>query len=271
MDVDNNNNNNTEPVEAPVQTKKTVDEILASLKILYIHGLEGSNRDKRAQTITKLFPGAKCADMQTLQSMNRGKTFLRLGSLTGVGVIGYISYILGVKKQKIWPMILFILLSGTGLAFSLRALSRFLLRKMFDSNLELQKRVIKNFKPDLVIAGGYGGAVMAEIIRAQKYFYKNPLLFLAPAQDEWAKRLGTSSVGLKTMTVPKTIPKTVIVHGLKDSVISCQDSVNYATRSRVDNANVHVYLEEEDHRMGRTVSETNMKKWVMNAMSLTEE
>lgn len=203
--------------------------------------------------------------MRTVETLKRGKALVNLGSLGGAGVIAYVAYLLGIKKNRLYSMIAFVLASGTALAFLVRWAMRKVLRQTFEQSLDTQRRYIKNYKPDLIVAGGYGGAVVAEIIRAQKYFYKNPLLMLAPAQEEWARRLGQST---KEIIVPRTIPKTVIVHGLKDNMVPCQDSVDYATRSRVDNQNVQVYLEDEDHRMMKTLTEVNLKKWVIQAMSL---
>jgi predicted alpha/beta hydrolase family esterase len=238
-------------------SKEIDEEELKKLKILYIHGFDGQTN--KVQQFTKLFPNTKCPDMSIKETVARGRLYVTAGSALGIGLISYISYILGIKKNRLYSMLAFIMSSGTVLAFFIRWGMRKVLRNTLNNSLEVQRRYIKNFKPDVVVASTFGGAVIAEIIRAQKHFYKNPLLLLSPAQDELARRLGDSTKGV---TIPKTIQKTIVVHGKKDHIIPHQDSIDYVNRSKAENPNIELRLEDEDHRMLKTFTEDNLKKLI---------
>jgi hypothetical protein len=229
-------------------------------KVLYVPGFEGRERDKRFRLISSIFANTVSSELKLRESLSRGKFYVSIGSIASIGTIGYISYILGIKKNRLYSMFLFILGSGTVLSFLIRWAMRRVWKNALNNSVDIERNDIKKHKPDLIIASTYGAAVMAEVIRTQKYLYRNPLLLLTPAQDEVARRTGQSA---KNIIIPDTIPNVVIIHGKNDRYIPYQDSVNYVERSKSVNPNVKLKLiDGEDHSLSKTITAENLKKLV---------
>lgn len=246
-----------------------INDELKNKKVLYVPGFEGRERDKRFRLISSIFTNAQCSELKLRGSLSRGRLYVSLGSVASTGTIGYISYILGIKKNRLYSMFLFILGSGTVLAILIRWAMRRVWRNALNNSVEIQRNDIKKHQPDVIIASTYGGAVMAEVMRTQKYLYRKPLLLLTPTQDEVARRTGEST---KNITIPDTISKVVIVHGKNDRYIPYQDSVNYVERSKSANPRVKLELiEGEDHLLSKTITSENIKKLVSELFETEDE
>lgn len=101
--------------------------------------------------------------------------------------------------------------------------------------LAVAAKAVAEARPDVVVGSSFGGAMAAALLE-----WQGPLVLLAPAAE---KLLGITAL-------PKRRGRVVIVHGRRDEMVPCADSVRLASASACDLA---LWLVDDDHRLKASV------------------
>ena len=114
--------------------------------------------------------------------------------------------------------------------------------------MDILCNVMSEHKFDIVVGSSMGGATIVEALARQGQLFQCPVLLLAPAQKTVRKKFSVSDEGsfdpqsglmsVSTMyseinryrkECPTGLQKLVIVHGAKDTVVSIDDSKEFAS------------------------------------------
>ena len=104
----------------------------------------------------------------------------------------------------------------------------------------MQKKVIKEFKPDIVIGSSWGGAVAVECILNKDW--NGPTILLAPASHLVNKNLIHPR---KSISIPSNVP-CYIFHGTNDTTVPVSDSKELVRNS--ENTKLFI-LQNETHNL----------------------
>jgi hypothetical protein len=117
----------------------------------------------------------------------------------------------------------------------------------FEGCVAQQQHTLEEFRPDVIVASSFGGAVAVALL--QRELWRGPTLLLAQA----ALRLEQSC----------ELPKDVVVwlvHGDRDEIIDPEDSRRLASCGSPDL--VRLIEVEDDHRLATSVQDGSLVKWV---------
>ena len=90
--------------------------------------------------------------------------------------------------------------------------------KVFPICLDIAKRELHDFRPDVVIGSSFGGGILLQLITAG--LWRGPSLFLAQAGVKY----GIANI------LPAEVPS-ILVHGTADTIIQVEDSAQLANSS----------------------------------------
>ncbi|MDZ7378331.1 MAG: hypothetical protein ONB06_03185 [candidate division KSB1 bacterium] len=113
----------------------------------------------------------------------------------------------------------------------------------FQGCVALQERVLREFRPDVLIGSSFGGAVAVALLHRRAW--AGPTLLLAPAVFHY--------------DVPRYLPEGVpvwIVHGTEDAVVSIQDSRTLALTGTP--SLVRLIEVKDDHALSATTARSDL-------------
>uniref|UniRef100_A0A6B2LPU9 Serine hydrolase FSH domain-containing protein n=1 Tax=Arcella intermedia TaxID=1963864 RepID=A0A6B2LPU9_9EUKA len=85
--------------------------------------------------------------------------------------------------------------------------------------VKIQEKSLRDFKPDVVVASSFGGAIAIECIK--KGYWKGPTILLAPAQKLVAEKAGQPHLGQLPAIIDFPIH---VYHGTSDKIVPCSHS-----------------------------------------------
>lgn len=238
-----------------------------SLKILYVHGMEGNNNGLKATALKKEF---------TVHSDNQHVTIFKpylknspirhLISSQIIPMIASISAIYyGVKNNTQWYskyLYSIVAMYGISLFIFRRKLIRNAIKTSFEKCISIQQKAILSFNPDLVIASSWGGAVTMELIKRGIYF--GPTILLAPGYLAVTKILNcldsslpnekltdifkNNQIKLNNYNVAKPNKKWLIIHPNTDEAINVKDS-ELLVQCNKDYFNLMITYDNDNHSL----------------------
>ncbi len=123
----------------------------------------------------------------------------------------------------------------------------------FEGCVEVQRRCLEAFAPEVLVGSSFGGAVAVALL--QRGAWSGPTLLLAQA----AERLGLAPA------LPDAVP-VWIVHGLRDDVVDPEDSRRLAAAG--DPSQVHLIEVDDDHPLTASVESGALLDWVRGLAAL---
>jgi alpha-beta hydrolase superfamily lysophospholipase len=117
----------------------------------------------------------------------------------------------------------------------------------FDACVEVQRAILEDFRPDVLVGSSFGGAVAVELL--QQGAWKGPTLLLAQA----ALRRGQEA------WLPDCLP-IWIVHGTRDEIIDIEDSRILAASGSPQW--VRLIEVDDDHPLRTSVQSGQLVAWV---------
>lgn len=117
----------------------------------------------------------------------------------------------------------------------------------FEASVRLQAEALEEFRTEVLVGSSYGGAIVVALL--QRGLWKGPTLLLAQA----ALRRGQ----------PIELPEDVtiwLVHGVRDAIISVDDSRLLATAGSADR--VRLIEVDDEHSLHSTVEDGRLLEWV---------
>lgn len=117
----------------------------------------------------------------------------------------------------------------------------------FDACVAVQRAVLEDFEPDVLVGSSFGGAVVVELL--QRGAWRGPTLLLAQA----ALKRGQAA------RLPERVP-IWIVHGTADELIDCDESRTLAAAGTPEWVR---YIEvDDDHALRASVRSGRLVEWV---------
>jgi pimeloyl-ACP methyl ester carboxylesterase len=104
--------------------------------------------------------------------------------------------------------------------------------------LDVARRAVLEAKPEVVVGSSFGAGLAAML--AAEGTWNGPLVLCAPAA---AKLFGVTAL-------PQRPGRVVMLHGRRDEVVPCDDSVKLAGASQCE---VLLWLVDDDHRLTASV------------------
>lgn len=118
-------------------------------------------------------------------------------------------------------------------------------RGLLEKCISIQEKAIKEFKPDIVVGSSFGGGIC--VLLAMRKIWTGKTILLAPAQKKMLQRAGIST---KDVSV-KNLAYCHLIHGVNDTVIDLQDSVELAETANTENIDFSII--DDDHGMDKTL------------------
>jgi hypothetical protein len=207
-------------------------------KVLFIHGLEGHPQGSKVLAMRAQGFRVHCADMKMskfnlLKRNSILRSLLRLPEVR-LGALGALALpILGAKFDMFWPAMG--LCAGGTIAMA-SVSQRFMGRACMESLeacVELNRRAIAGFRPDVIVGSSWGGAVASELVRRRHW--RGPVVFLAPAYVKVLAAGGAPDTleRLEELRRLSARQPMVILHDRKDDVIPFEHSEVLARGSSI--------------------------------------
>lgn len=114
--------------------------------------------------------------------------------------------------------------------------------------LRVAAEAVAAAKPDVVVGSSFGGGIAAALSG-----WGGPLVLMAPAAEKL----------FRVTSLPKRPGRVVVIHGRRDDIVPCDDSVRLAAQSECD---VALWLVDDDHRLKASVDAGLMEEaiaWVL--------
>jgi pimeloyl-ACP methyl ester carboxylesterase len=112
-------------------------------------------------------------------------------------------------------------------------------RSLFEPAIAVASRALAEERPDVLVGSSFGGGLAVEL--AHLGLYAGPMVLLAPA----ARKLFAREA------LPTAQGRVAIVHGRRDDVVPCGDSIALAAQS---SGEVQLWLVDDDHRLTASVN-----------------
>jgi pimeloyl-ACP methyl ester carboxylesterase len=112
-------------------------------------------------------------------------------------------------------------------------------RALLEPAVTVASDALREEPPDLLVGSSFGGGLAVEL--AHRGLFRGPMVLLAPA----ARKLYARDA------LPSGQGRVLVLHGRRDDVVPCEDSLALAARS---SGEVQLWLVEDDHRLSASVA-----------------
>ena len=245
----------------------------ASLRILFLHGLESSLNGRKAAYLRAKYAHCECVDLQTsLWNFTRANCWVRHQVRNSRRLhVGAVVLAVAAAVLRFADVTLF---NGSLLAVLLLVPTLFMMwdawpemvsaatHAMMEACLERTERAVRKFHPDVVVGSSFGGAVAVFSLLSQ--FYTGPTVLLCPAHAEVNRRMAFHWTG------PHELPdetRIVIAHGSSDAIVSIEDSRQLAR----SDPRVRLHEIQGGHHRLRSLIGQGDVKCPVDLVSLIEE
>ncbi|KAJ3044085.1 hypothetical protein HDV00_003189 [Rhizophlyctis rosea] len=130
----------------------------------------------------------------------------------------------------------------------------------FKGAVEIQRALLKEFKPEVVVGESFGGAVAFQLMESGDWH--GPTVFMCPAVHRIRTRNGITDEPV----IPANVP-VIILHGTRDDLIPLKDSQNLVNNAETPNS-VQLHMVDDDHMMRGVVERKDLRKYVDMAIQL---
>eukprot|EP01104_Vermistella_antarctica_P006666 TRINITY_DN17373_c0_g1_i2.p1 TRINITY_DN17373_c0_g1~~TRINITY_DN17373_c0_g1_i2.p1 ORF type:complete len:248 (-),score=50.03 TRINITY_DN17373_c0_g1_i2:151-894(-) len=228
---------------------------LVNKRVLFMHGLEtGSRGGYKVQILKRHFQHVMCPAMNTKIAIQVTKVMCVFSLLSIFVLVGGAM----VKAQvpffvvlASWPV------SFVGaFVFWKKVALPFVLSMMVMHSINVQRKAMEEFDPDIVVASSWGGCIAVECLT--RGIWTGPTLLLAPASGLVGRK--------RRLTSQPSLPEGVfvdIVQGLKDATVPMRDSVDLSQTGTTDMVRLH---ERNDIHTLRYTTQQELKEFVCDLL-----
>lgn len=194
-------------------------------RVMFVHGLESGPSGEKVQQLRAMGVGVSAADMRmSLKRLDRHHSVMRnilrapevqVAAAGAAAMVGA-----GFLRKKMWP----VALAGVGIGAWWTARGEEVTRQAvctsYEQCVEVQRRALATFKPDVLLGSSWGGAITLELML--RGHWRGPAVLLAPAFHAAHRRMGLdASARLEGFDGAS---RTLIFHDPTDDTVPLADS-----------------------------------------------
>ena len=210
-----------------------------AIRILFIHGLEGSPEGSKVQLLRAQGFDVHAIDMQmSIWAWRRRNSVLRqlfrLLETRLMALTLLLGAVIALATGSLWAALAIFAAVAIWVAVRIRAVAAAALRRSFEACVEMQRAAVERFKPDICVGSSWGGAVAAELVALDSW--KGPTVLLAPAiarVSEWTDRMDVRGRLERIKERSASVP-ILVFHDPDDDTVPAEHSRMLADGSNID-------------------------------------
>jgi len=211
--------------------------------VLFVHGLESGPQGRKARALRDAGFEVVAVAMPCSQ-----RSMLKSPLTVGLFLLATLVMMLGMRLGWVGAIVAALLvLVSTPVGI------RMIIARAFQKSVQVQQEALRKHAIDVVLGSSYGGAVALELLRLGAW--SGPMVLLCPAHQLVAKRIRRP---LQPITLRRDV---CVVHGTQDETVPLAHS-----RSLVHGSAATLIEVDDDHRLSKIATPTQLAQWVGVAM-----